>query len=115
MGMRKIGSIVCTILLLTGSLYANQSSLECTKVKRGSCEALVCNSDELMDLNIALIIAYNEAKVKTSKIDMLKANQKDWEKNRNECWKVQDVDGYLIDIYHTRIKELKKQSLLSNT
>ncbi len=107
--------ILSVIILLTGVLYANQSRLECTKVKRGSCEALICNSDELTNLDIELAIAYKEAKVKTSKVDMLKAHQKNWTKNRHECWKVQDVNKYLIDIYHIRIKELKEQYPVSNT
>ena len=68
-----------------------------------------------MKLDIALAIAYNEAKVKTSKVDMLKAHQRDWTKNRHECWKVQDVNKYLIDIYHIRIKELKEQYPVANT
>jgi len=109
MKIKQIKSIFYTLILLTGSIYANHASLECTKVKRGSCEALICNSDELMNLDTALAIAYKETKVKTSKVDMLESHQRDWAKNRNECWKVQDVNRYLIDIYHTRIKELKEQ------
>ena len=53
-----------TVILLTGFLYANQVGLECTKVKRGSCEALICNSDELMELDKKLAAAYKEIKVK---------------------------------------------------
>ncbi len=68
-----------------------------------------------MNLDTELAIAYKEAKVKTSRVDMLKVHQRDWAKNRNECWKVQDVDSYLIDIYHLRIKELKEQYSASNT
>lgn len=115
MQTKQMGRLLCTVILLTGSIYANHASLECTKVKRGSCEALICNSDELMNLDIALAIAYEEAKVKTSKVDMLKSHQRDWAKNRNECWKVQDVNRYLIDIYHIRIKELKVQYSALNT
>ena len=115
MKTKQMGRILSIVILLTGFLYANQVSLECTKVKRGSCEALICNSDELIDLDTELAIAYKEAKVKTSKIDMLKAHQRDWAKNRNECWKVQDVNSYLIDIYHIRIKELKDQYPVLNT
>lgn len=107
--------ILSTIILLTGFLYANQVALECTKVKRGSCEALICNSDELMELDKKLAVAYKEIKVKTSKEDILKAHQRDWAKNRNECWKVQDVDNYLVDIYHIRIKELREKYTISDT
>ena len=108
-------SIFLTLILLTGSLYGNQTSLECTKVKRGSCEALVCNSDELIGLDVKLVIAYREATNKTSKEDLLQSQQRDWTKSRHECWKVQDVNKYLIDIYHIRIKELKEQYYSSNT
>ena len=103
-----------TVILLTGFLYANQVALECTKVKRGSCEALVCNSDELIELDIKLGIAYKESTKKTSKENLLQSQQRDWTKSRNECWKVQDVNKYLIDIYQVRIKELKEQYYSSN-
>ncbi len=115
MTMKQIGSILCTAILLTGSLYANQDNLDCNKVKRGSCEALICNSDELMDLDMEFAIVYKEAKVKTSKVDMLQSQQRDWTKSRNECWKVQDVNNYLIDIYQVRIKKLKEKYHTSNT
>jgi uncharacterized protein len=108
-------SILWTVILLTGALYGNQTSLECTKVKRGSCEALVCNSDELIELDVKLVIAYKEATKKTSKENLLQSHQRDWRKKRNECWKVQDVNNYLIDIYQIRIRELKEKSHTSNT
>ena len=115
MKIKQMKSFLWAVILLTGPLYANHGSLDCTKVKRGSCEALICNSDELMDLDMEFAIAYKEAKVKTSKADMLKAHQIAWAKNRNECWKVPDVNKYLIDIYHIRIKELKEKYTISNT
>ena len=115
MKTKQMGRILSIVILLTGFLYANQVSLECTKVKRGSCEALICNSNELMNLDTELAIAYNEAIVMTSNVDVLKTHQRYWAKNRNECWKVQDVNSYLIDIYHIRIKELKDQYPVLNT
>jgi uncharacterized protein len=114
MKVKQMKTILGIVILLTGVLYGNQTSLECTKVKRGSCEALVCNSDELIELDVKLVIAYKKATNKTSKENLLQSKQRDWTKSRNECWKVQDVDKYLIDIYHTRIKELKEQYYSSN-
>lgn len=115
MKIKQMKSILWTVILLTGSLYGDQTSLECTKVKRGSCEALICNSDELMELDLKLIIAYKEATKKTSKENLLQSQQREWTKSRHECWKVQDVNKYLIDIYQIRIKELKEQYYSSNT
>ena len=114
MKIKQMKSIFYTVIILTGALYADQARLECMKVQRGSCESLICNSDELMDLDIVFAIAYKEAIANTYKVDELKAHQITWVKNRNECWKVQDVNKYLIDIYHRRIKELKDQYYSSN-
>ncbi len=110
-----MGKFLSTVILLTGFLYANQVALECTKVKRGSCEALICNSDELIELDIELSKTYKETKEKTSNTDILNLHQRDWEKMRNECWKVQDINTYLIDIYRIRIKKLKEKYHTSNT
>ncbi len=96
-------------LLLTTSLYANQPSYDCTKVEKESCEAIICDSDTLIDLDNELSDIYKQAVLKAPKEDMLKAYQRGWIKSRNECWKVKDANAYMTEIYHQRIKELKEK------
>ncbi len=113
---RKLtGSILLTTALLTTSLYANQPSFDCSKVKKNSSEGLICSSDELMDLDRELSAVYKQALPKASKEDMLKAHQRGWIKGRNDCWKAEDEKKCMVDEYHTRIKELKAQYHLSDT
>jgi len=95
--------------LLTISSYANHPSFDCTKVKKESCEARICHSDELMDLDRQLSTVYKQALTKASKIDILKAMQRGWIKGRNECWKEKDANQCMTDLYRIRIQELKNQ------
>jgi uncharacterized protein len=109
------GSILLIVALLTATLYANQPSFDCSKVEKESCEAIICTSDKLMDLDRELSAVYKQALAKASKEDMLKAYQRGWIKGRNECWKVKDAQQYMINLYQMRIKELKEQYHLSDT
>ncbi|WP_415406494.1 PliI family lysozyme inhibitor of I-type lysozyme [Sulfurovum sp. CS9] len=115
MKTKQVGSMLLTGALLTATLYANQPSFDCSKIEKESCEAIICTSDELMDLDRELSAVYKQALAKASKEDMLKAYQRGWIKGRNECWKVKDAEHYMADIYQHRIKELKEQYHLSDT
>ena len=95
--------------LLTLSLYANQPSFDCSKVKKDSSEGLICGSDELMDLDRELATIYKQALTKASKDDMLKAHQRGWIKGRNDCWKAKDEKQCMANEYNLRIKELKEK------
>jgi len=109
----KIKSILFTTILLTATLYANQPSFDCSKVKKNSSEGLICSSDELMDLDNELAAVYKQALPKASKDDMLKAHQRGWIKGRNDCWKAEDEKKCMADEYKLRIKELKEKYALS--
>ncbi|MCD6212997.1 MAG: hypothetical protein J7J02_08445 [Sulfurovum sp.] len=45
----KIKSMLLSFVVLGVSLYANQPSFDCAKVKKKSSEGIICSSDELMD------------------------------------------------------------------
>ncbi|MBS0287698.1 MAG: DUF1311 domain-containing protein [Proteobacteria bacterium] len=75
----------------------NKSKLptyNCAKVK-SEIETLICNYQELIDLDYFLTKVYEQALTKASKIDdhpkqavqELKATQRGWVKGRNDCWK----------------------------
>ena len=115
MKIKHPGSILLSTALLTISLYANQPSFDCSKVEKNSSEGIICSSDELMDLDRELSEVYKQALSKAPKEDMLKAHQRGWIKGRNDCWKAEDEKKCMVNEYHLRIKELKKQYHLSDT
>lgn len=112
--MKQTGSILVIFVVFIAALYANQPAFDCSKIEQQSCEAIICSSDTLMDLDRELSNVYKQALAKASKEDMLKAHQRGWIKGRNECWKVEDAKVYMTDLYHLRIKELKEQYHLTD-
>jgi len=114
MKMNQTTSIFFTSALLTTFLYANQPSFNCSKVSKESCEAIICGSDTLIDLDRELSDVYKQALVKAPKEDMLKAYQRGWIKGRNECWKAEDAKVYMTDLYKNRIQELKEKYHLTD-
>jgi uncharacterized protein len=102
-------SVLLTNVILSTSLYSNQPSFDCAKVAKQSCEGIICSSNTLMDLDRELSDIYKKALIKAPKEDMLKAYQRGWIKGRNECWKVNDAEGYMLDLYHHRMQELKEK------
>ena len=101
-------------ILFSTFLYSKQPSFDCAKVEKQSCEAIICSSDTLMDLDQELSEVYKQALSKASKEDMLKAYQRGWIKGRNECWKVKDAEAYMVDLYRQRINELKEKYQLND-
>jgi len=99
----------------TALLYANQPSFDCSKVKKESCESIICSSDELMALDREMANAYRQAKTRAKKPDQLKAMQRGWIKGRNECWKEEDKVSYMADLYRQRIAELEGSSDKADT
>ena len=96
-------------MILSTSLYSNQPSFDCSKVAKQSCEAIICSSNTLIDLDRELSDTYKQALIKAPKEDMLKAYQRGWIKGRNECWKENNAKGYMVDLYSHRIQELKEK------
>ena len=111
--MSKTTNILLTAVLLSTTLYANQPSFDCAKVKKKSSEGIICSSDELMDLDRELAAVYKQALPKATKDDMLKTHQRGWIKGRNDCWKADDEKKCMADEYTLRIKELKEKYGLS--
>jgi len=109
----KIKNSVLITVLLSTSIYANQPSFDCSKVKKDSSEGLICSSDELMDLDRELSTVYQQALKKSSKEELLKVYQRGWIKGRNDCWKAKDEKKCMADQYTYRIKELKEKYGLS--
>ena len=106
---QKIINMLLATVLFTTMLYANQPSFDCAKVKKESSEALICSSDELMDLDKELAAVYKQALPKATKDDMLIAHQRGWIKGRNDCWKADNEKKCMADTYRLRIKELKEK------
>ncbi len=102
-------NILLTVVLLSTTLYANQPSFDCAKVKKDSSEGIICDSDELMDLDKELASVYKRALPKATKDDKLKMHQRGWIKGRNDCWKADDEKKCMADEYTLRIKELKEK------
>jgi len=108
-----IKNTLLSTLVLSATLFANQPSFDCSKVKKNSSEGLICSSDELMNLDKELATVYKQALPKASKEDMLKTHQRGWIKGRNDCWKADDEKKCMADEYTLRIKELKEKYGLS--
>ena len=101
-------------MIFSTYLYSKQPSFDCNKVEKQSCEAIICSSDTLIDLDYELSGVYKQALSKAPKEDMLKAYQRGWIKGRNECWKVKDAQAFMADLYRQRINELKEKYQLND-
>jgi uncharacterized protein len=106
-----IGVAGCTGLLLWGCGAGNAAvpSFNCSKVMKGSIEAMVCADEELAGLDRDLTAVYVQAiaQVGEEQSSTLKAEQRGWIKGRNECWKSDDKRACVRDQYILRIAELQ--------
>lgn len=84
-------------------------SFSCAAVTQGSMEELICQSGTLSALDVKLAATYKKALVKSNNNPMLKAEQRGWIKGRNECWKEDDKNACLQDVYQQRITELQSK------
>lgn len=114
MAIKEIRNILLVLIFSTFSLHAKQPSFDCSKVKQESCEAIICASDRLIDLDRELSHIYKQALLKAPKEDMLKAYQRGWIKGRNECWKVKDARIYMAELYQQCIQELQEKYQLKD-
>lgn len=108
-----------TPLAFPGHAYAAQGpSFDCSKVRPGSIESLVCNDATLSKLDRTLGDVYAKASSQATAEHRptLKAEQRGWVKGRNECWKSDDKRACVDDSYRRRIAELQAQyRLVSST
>jgi len=113
--MKHTKYILYSLILLTASsLHSKQPSFDCSKVEKESCEAIICASDRLIDLDKKLSHLYKQALAQAPKEDILKAYQRGWIKGRNECWKVEDAQTYMAELYQQRIQELQEKYQLKD-
>ncbi|ESQ13308.1 MAG: DUF1311 domain-containing protein [Thiohalocapsa sp. PB-PSB1] len=107
-------------MLVTGTLFlfighgfgtasAASPSFACDQVEAGSVEQLICQDEGLSALDRQLAEVYTAALKKASNEHppMLKARQRGWIKGRDECWKSDDQQGCVQDLYQRRIAELQ--------
>jgi uncharacterized protein len=102
--------LVLAILMLTpGPALAESPAFDCRKAEAGSIEALICHNDDLatLDRTLAGVYASALAKANNEHPPVLKAEQRDWIKGRDECWKSDDKARCVADAYRRRIAELQ--------
>jgi len=95
--------------LINDAASAERPSFDCSKVKPGSIEEMVCKDDGLARLDRKLAEVYGAASKKAvnERPPMLKAEQRGWVKGRNECWKSDDKRRCVEEAYRLRIAELQ--------
>ncbi|MCL1144101.1 MliC family protein [Shewanella gaetbuli] len=102
----KIACILVT--LLSTNLHAQSPSFDCQKAQ-GEIETLICQTDELAQLDNQLAPLYQKliSQVDANELKLIKAEQRGWIKGRNDCWKADDKLQCTKDNYQTRITELQ--------
>ena len=103
--------LVFLILLMMGhrsEARAADPSFDCAKAD-GTIEELICQDEQLADLDRQLAEVYRAAvrKAANEKPPLLKAEQRGWIKGRNECWKSDDTRTCAETAYRLRIAELQ--------
>ena len=84
-------------------------SFSCDKVDADSIEEMICHDVELAKLDRDLADVYEAASEKAVKErpPVLRAEQHGWIKDRDDCWKSDDVRSCVHDEYKRRIAELE--------
>lgn len=100
--------ILCTFLIAI-TAHAEGPSFDCSKVKAGSIEEMVCKDEYLTALDLKMAAVYKEASKKAvnEHPPVLKAEQRGWIKGRDECWKSNDKKTCVEESYTLRIAELQ--------
>jgi uncharacterized protein len=102
--------VVITVIFLgrMGIARAAEPSFDCTKAT-GSIEEMICQDEQLADLDRQLSEVYHiaESKAVNEHPPVLKAEQRGWIKGRNACWKGNDPRACTETEYRRRIAELQ--------
>jgi uncharacterized protein len=94
--------------LFSTQAFAAKPSFKCSKSSH-DIEELICNNDELAELDLSLASLYKTV-LKNTPVKAqrrLKAEQSGWVKGRNDCWKADDKVACTRSEYQSRINELK--------
>lgn len=75
---------------------------------RGEIERLICGDDELAALDVELARAFAAAmsRAPASQISLLRSDQSNWRKARNDCRKTEDARSCTLEAYRKRLSEL---------
>lgn len=91
-----------------GNAWATGPSFDCSQAA-GTIEALICQDEQLAELDRLLAQVYRAAarKAANEMPPVLKAEQRGWIKGRNECWKSDDNRTCVETAYRLRVAELQ--------
>ena len=106
----KAPLLICSsLLLVAGSALAQGPSFDCSKVEKGSIEALVCQNADLsaLDRQMADVYAAAQKKAGNEHPATLQPTQRGWIKGRDDCWKADDIPACVKASYQQRIVELQ--------
>ncbi|MCW3171847.1 MliC family protein [Shewanella subflava] len=108
--MKNLWILSLSGLGLSFSVIASSPSpsFNCNKAQ-GSIEELICQSEELSQLDTQLQPLYSQAikQLNLNDAKILTAEQRGWIKGRNDCWKADDKTECTRVSYQTRITELQ--------
>jgi uncharacterized protein len=84
-------------------------SFDCNKPPGNRIEELICQDDELAELDVKLADVFAQAQKKAPRAqqNLLRAEQSGWVKGRNDCGKADDKRQCTLDSYQRRIAELQ--------
>jgi uncharacterized protein len=104
-----VGLLTSVFFMWVNLALAKSPSFNCSKVEAGSIEEMICQDDQLAELDRKLAAVYSAASKKAinEHPPVLKAEQRGWVKGRNECWKADDKRHCVQDEYERRIAELQ--------
>ncbi|GAB6262499.1 MliC family protein [Photobacterium sp. R1] len=111
-------SVIATGVLMYTQAKSAQPSFDCSAVRAGSIEAMICQDERLSALDNQLADVYQQATAKATNEHppVLKAEQRGWIKGRNECWKADAQHQCVEQEYQRRIAELQaKYALIKAT
>lgn len=83
--------------------------LDCRKLPSGSIDELVCKDEGLSALNSKMtqVLAEAQARAVDERPSVLKASQRGWLRERNDCWKSRNRQQCVDKSYRWRIAELQ--------
>jgi uncharacterized protein len=107
-------ALILCIFLIAITAHAEGPSFDCSKVRAGSIEEMVCKDQNLTALDLKMAEVYKEASKKAvnEHPPVLKAEQRGWIKGRDECWKSDDKEKCVEESYRLRIAELQARYML---